>query len=102
MQLQAHQVIVSRVERRHEMGHDGDGNEENGGVVLTQKHRVLCQAFCSFLYLQSSKICPFRNCHLIRDGLMSSLSVKQLSMTKITADYMRNWALEVEPTLEGV
>ena len=32
MQLQAHQVIVSRVERRHEMRHDGDGNEENGGV----------------------------------------------------------------------
>ena len=33
MQLQAHQVIVSRVERRHEMGHDEDGNEENGGVI---------------------------------------------------------------------
>ena len=32
MQLQAHQVIVSRVERRHEMRHDGDGNEENEGV----------------------------------------------------------------------
>ena len=32
MQLQAHQVIVSRVERRHEMRHNGDGNEENGGV----------------------------------------------------------------------
>ena len=32
MQLQAHQVIVSRVERRHEMRHDEDGNEENGGV----------------------------------------------------------------------
>ena len=32
MQFQAHQVIVSRVERRHEMRHDGDGNEENGGV----------------------------------------------------------------------
>ena len=28
MQLQAHQVIVSRVERRHEMRRDGDGNEE--------------------------------------------------------------------------
>ena len=24
--------ILSRVERRHEMRHDGDGNEENGGV----------------------------------------------------------------------
>ena len=33
MQLQAHQVIVSRVERRHEMRHDGDGNEENGGEL---------------------------------------------------------------------
>ena len=32
MQLQVHQVIVSRVERRHEMRHDGDGNEENVGV----------------------------------------------------------------------
>ena len=32
MQLHAHQVIVSRVERRHEMRRDGDGNEENGGV----------------------------------------------------------------------
>ena len=32
MQFQAHQVIVSHVERRHEMRHDGDGNEENGGV----------------------------------------------------------------------
>jgi len=32
MQLHAHQVIVSRVERRHEMRYDGDGNEENGGV----------------------------------------------------------------------
>ena len=31
-ELQAHQVIVSRVERRHEMRYDGDGNEENGGV----------------------------------------------------------------------
>ena len=24
--------LLSRVERRHEMRHDGDGNEENGGV----------------------------------------------------------------------
>ena len=32
-ELQAHQVIVSRVERRHEMRHDGDtGTRRMGGV----------------------------------------------------------------------
>ena len=30
--LWAHQVIVSRVEKRHEIRHDGDVNEETEGV----------------------------------------------------------------------
>ena len=52
-QLQAHQVIVSRVERRNEMRHDGDGNEENGGV------RDRGPKFCpnSFLELEAPHCC---------------------------------------------
>ena len=41
MQLQAHQVIVSRVERRHEMRHDGDGNEENGELKVKIFHLLI-------------------------------------------------------------